>query len=151
MSKLLQYIVFFICVHTLTGCFIIRKHNEDYLKELGPNRVHFDKLIENIHNETDCFVYITSGYRTTSQQKILYERDNKNAKPGTSPHEFKIAIDLNLICSGDWIVKKDSKETWEETGVPQLAKKLDFRWGGDFKTYHDPVHFEIQKKYKIKQ
>jgi peptidoglycan LD-endopeptidase CwlK len=151
MSHLYKNILFFCIAHILTGCFVIRKHNEEHLEELAENRVHFDNFIQRVHEETDCFVYITSGFRTLEKQKILYKQNNKNAKPGTSPHEHSIAIDINLICNGDWIVKKDSKETWEETNVPQIAKELGFRWGGNFKYYHDPVHFEIEKKYKIKQ
>ena len=142
--------IFFFCIaHILTGCFVIRKHNEDYLQELGSNRSHFDTFIQKVHDETDCFVYITSGFRSNEEQQILYLRNRKNAKPGTSPHEHSIAIDINLICDGDWIVKKDSKKTWESTQVPQIAKEMGFRWGGDFKYYHDPVHFEISKKYKL--
>ena len=145
MSRFIKMLVVFYILQLSTGCVLVRQHNEKYLQEMGVHREKFETLFTTIHENTDCFVYVTSGYRSTEKQQKLYDQNNKNAKPGTSPHEFQIAMDLNLICNGDWIVKADSKETWEQTKVPQLAKDLGFRWGGDFKNYHDPVHFEISK------
>jgi len=40
-------------------------------------------------------------------------------------------------------MKGHSKSSWESTGAPDVARGMGFRWGGDFKSYHDPVHFEL--------
>lgn len=124
----------------------IEQKNAAKLAQMGKNQADFEALIEEIHNTTPYVVYITSGYRSTKKQKVLYEQNPKNAKPGTSPHEFKRAMDINLIGPTGWIRKIDSKETWLKTGVPNIAKKMGFRWGGNFKTYHDPVHFDLPNK-----
>jgi hypothetical protein len=43
-----------------------------------------------------------------------------------------------------WIVKSTSKEEWENTNILKIAKKYNLKWGGNFKGYYDPVHFEIE-------
>ena len=122
----------------------LHKHNQSKLDALGKNQLQFEKLVHRIHKDTPYLVYITSGYRSTEHQKSLHKQNSKNARPGSSPHEFKRAIDINLIGIKGFIRKSDSKRTWIKTGVPKIADELGFRWGGNFKTYHDPVHFDVQ-------
>lgn len=126
--------------------FAINKHNSEKLSEMGRNQTTFETFIKRVHQETTYTVYITSGYRSTEHQRRLYEEDDRNAKPGTSPHEFKRALDINLLSITGRIRKADSKETWMKTGIPQIAKEMGLRWGGNFKYYHDPVHFEVRKR-----
>ncbi len=121
----------------------IEAQNLRYLSKLGSNQVQFQQLIDTIQQQTPYVVYITSGHRSTVHQKKLYAQNSKNAKPGSSPHEFKRALDINLIGPFGWIRKSDSIDTWKRTTVPSIAKTLGFRWGGDFKSYHDPVHFDL--------
>lgn len=120
------------------------RHNTEELQKLGQNQQAFTELIQTIHRETPYLVYVTSGYRSTEHQKRLYKANPKNARPGTSPHEHKRAIDINLIGLRGYVRKADSKDTWKKTGVPQIAERLGFRWGGNFKYYHDPVHFDVR-------
>lgn len=122
------------------------QHNLNKLQQMGKNQAKFTQLIERIHKETPYFVFITSGYRSTAKQTVLYQQNSKNAKPGTSPHEFKRALDFNLIGIEGWIRKRDAVETWRATGVPDIAQEMGFRWGGNFKNYHDPVHFDVKEK-----
>lgn len=124
----------------------VHRHNQEKLKQLGPNQSTFETFIKRVHKETPYTVYITSGHRNTEHQKRLYKENTKNAKPGTSPHEFKRAIDINLLSYKGHIRKRDSKDTWMKTGVPQIAAEMGLRWGGNFKYYHDPVHFEVRKQ-----
>lgn len=123
----------------------VKRHNQPYLDELGGNQAAFEELVRAIHAETPYLVLITSGYRTGEQQARLHAKNGKNAKPGRSLHEHQRAIDINLISWRGLIRKGDSKETWRATKVPEVAKKLGFRWGGDFKNYHDPVHFDLKR------
>ena len=126
--------------------FAIYKHNREKLNDMGTNQATFETFIKRVHKETPYTVYITSGYRSTEHQKRLYKQNKKNAKPGSSPHEYKRAIDINLLSMKGHIRKIDSKETWMKTGVPQIASDMGLRWGGNFKYYHDPVHFEVRKR-----
>jgi len=91
-------------------------------------------------------VILTSGYRTFAEQADLKAENASNASPGSSFHNFGLAIDLNIQKGLTMIRKADSKELWLKTGVPQLGKSMGLVWGGDFTSYHDPVHFE----YRIK-
>ena len=124
----------------------VRRHNQEKLTQLGKNQATFETFIKRVHKETPYTVYITSGHRNTEHQRRLYKQNKKNAKPGTSPHEFKRAIDINLLSYKGHVRKRDSKEAWMKTGVPQIAADMGLRWGGDFKYYHDPVHFEVRKR-----
>lgn len=119
--------------------------NADYLKQFPEKqRNKLISLINAIESRTPYKVIITDGVRTFTEQKKLYAQNPKNAKPGTSKHEKKNAIDLNLTLNGLVVFRKSTpKSEWEKTGVPGIARSMGFRWGGDFKTYHDPVHFEI--------
>ena len=121
------------------------KNNNDRLSEMGENQAAFRALFEEIEAQTPYRVLVTSGYRSSEQQARLHKRNPKNAKPGRSKHNHRLAMDINLVKWGKIVRKADSKETWLATGVPQLAKKLGFRWGGDFRSYHDPVHFELRR------
>lgn len=101
-------------------------------------------------NKLGYWVNITSSLRTYDEQKKLYNKNKLNAKPGTSPHEFYNAIDINLIDkkSGFVFLKKTNKSIWINSKVPYLANSLGLKWGGDFKNYSDNVHFEISNNEK---
>lgn len=109
----------------------------------------FANLIFEIQNKTGYAVKITSGYRTFGQQQAQYEADNRNAEPGLSHHNYGLAIDINLIKGSKVITKSSTKDEWIKTGAVDIAKKLGFTWGGDFSTYYDPVHFDLQSVYPI--
>ena len=121
------------------------QHNQQRLRQIRQNQDIFEEFIYRIHSETPYYVYITSSYRSTEKQRELYKQNSKNAKPGTSPHEFRRAIDINLIGINGRIRKWHSKEIWKKTGIPTIAEEMGFRWGGNFKNYHDPVHFEVRQ------
>ena len=85
---------------------------------------------------------VTSGVRSRSQQARLYrELRGKGAvaPPGRSKHQYGRAVDLKLTPSriGTWPFKYDSYELagewWEQLGGI---------WGGRFRPFADPVHFE---------
>ncbi|MCH2044822.1 MAG: M15 family metallopeptidase [Saprospiraceae bacterium] len=87
----------------------------------------------------------TSSYRTFAHQARLYAENNKNARPGRSRHNYGFALDINLRKNGVQIRKASPIAEWEATGIPQIARQLGFTWGGDFASYHDPVHFAINE------
>ena len=84
----------------------------------------------------------TSGLRTSTQQAGLDAGNSQNADAGLSDHEYGFAIDINVSKDGKIILKKaNSDADWINSGVVAIAKKHGFKWGGDFKTYQDPIHF----------
>jgi hypothetical protein len=133
----------------LTRRAINQQQNEDEIKTVSSEvNKTFDHFIKAIETETDWNVHITSGKRSRAEQEKLYHQNKKNAKPGTSKHELGLALDINLYSTFtlQHIRKADSKSAWEATGVPAIAKRFGLKWGGEFRTYHYPVHFEITKK-----
>jgi hypothetical protein len=107
----------------------------------------FKAFINHVEDHTDWRVQIVSGYRDKAHQAQLKKKNPKNAKPGKSKHNMGKAIDINVFqANGIFckrLVKGSSKEDWQESEITQIAKQYNLRWGGDFKNYHDPVHFEI--------
>jgi hypothetical protein len=116
--------------------------NQEYATE-------FEQFVEDIERETDWKVSIISGLRTKKEQ-VQLKRDNpRNAPVNKSRHVLGRAIDLNLYKrSGLRLVqikKGSSKALWLKTGVPEIAKRYGLLWGGTYRNYHDPVHFEINQ------
>lgn len=63
-------------------------------------------------------------------------------KPQPSMHAFGLAVDLNI------------RDARVKTGVqdPILVeefKKIGWVWGGDWRTYYDPMHFEAPLKMRV--
>ena len=114
--------------------------NEDYAARFG-------RFVEDIEKETEWKVSIISGLRTKEEQ-IQLKRDNpQNAAVNKSRHVLGRAVDLNLYKrNGLFTVrlkKSSSKSSWLATKVPEIAKRYGLLWGGTYRNYHDPVHFEI--------
>jgi peptidoglycan L-alanyl-D-glutamate endopeptidase CwlK len=63
-----------------------------------------------------------------------------NAKPGTSMHQYRLALDYCLLNDKGkdvWTVNAD----WKRAAA--IAKKLSFFWGADFQSIYDPPHLEM--------
>jgi hypothetical protein len=105
----------------------------------------FDEFLLKIQTELFCEIRVNCVYDSYEDSLRLHELNPLN--PVFNFHEFGIALDMNIIKDDRMFYKYDSKEDWESTGVPQLAKQLGIRWGGDFSNYHDPVHFDIANKF----
>lgn len=101
------------------------------------------------------FAYV---YRTPQEQDALFNKRPKvtNAKAWQSIHNYGLAFDIVLIYDNDgngtfeeasWSqirdFDKDSKADWME--VTNLFKSRGWFWGGDFKSFKDPPHFELKK------
>jgi hypothetical protein len=107
----------------------------------------FKKFVSDIEDETDWQVAIISGYRSKEKQMELKRENPKNAAIGKSRHVLGRAIDINLykrrnLCRV-WLKKFSSKTDWRNTGVVKIASRYKLLWGGTYRNYHDPVHFEI--------
>lgn len=137
--------------------------NTHLLESYSPEvKSRFIQLINAI-NARGYKVIVNSTKRSFQQQLALYNSQKNNstlraAAPGHSTHEKGLSMDLNLINeSGQVITGKFNQVAWLSTGIPQLAKILGFKWGGDaFTNNYDPVHFQLitiktQSEEKIAQ
>lgn len=105
-------------------------------------------------NKKGYSVILTSAYRSIAKQKSV--SSSVKAKAGYSPHNFGLAIDLNLKWKNkdgtEQILKmKDSKQEWEKVIGPNGVvpyKNFNLRWGGTFKRY-DPVHFDVYPQLSV--
>ena len=106
-------------------------------------RPTFINFIKEVEKTTGLEVYITSSYRTWKKQAILKKQNSSNASPGKSRHNYGIALDFNLRNRKTKKIilrKSTSISTWKKYKVHTIAKKHKLIWGGNFKTYHDPIH-----------
>jgi peptidoglycan LD-endopeptidase CwlK len=109
-------------------------------------------------------IQITQGLRTMAEQARLYAQGRTapgpkvtNAPPGSSWHNFGLAIDFALYKKGStallWDTRidqdRDGAADWME--VAQEAKKLGFAWGGDWTSFKDYPHFEMTRGYSLAQ
>ena len=124
--------------------YVFTTEQESYLEELHQDGERdFRLLIKEIEEETGYKVIITSGYRSFAKQAELDRQNGKNANPGYSYHNYGLAIDINAVKPGTWLRKSTSIELWEASGIPEIIRNNGFRWGGDFKSYYDPVHIDL--------
>jgi len=107
----------------------------------------FRNFINEIEDKTDWKVSIISGYRSKQEQIQLKRNDPRNASSRKSRHVMGRAIDINLYKRVGfrrvWLKKVNSKREWRLSGVTIIAAKYNILWGGSYRNYHDPVHFEI--------
>lgn len=107
-------------------------------------------------------VQITSGLRTYAEQTKLYNQGRTtpgnivtNAKAGQSIHNFGLALDYVLISEdGDkafWDINRNMNgnqvRDWFE--VAAIGKQLGFAWGGDWRSFKDYPHLDMQKGYSL--
>jgi hypothetical protein len=129
----------------------IRRENRSELAEIAKvepqSAIIFQNFIAEIESKTPWKVSINSGLRSEEEQAELKKKNPKNASSERSKHVKGKAMDINLYqkqwLGREWLRKSDTKSRWQKTGIVQLAKQYGLKWGGDFKTYHDPVHFEV--------
>lgn len=100
-------------------------------------------------------VVITADFRSAEEQDELYAQGRTadgdivtNAKGGESYHNYGLAIDFALMnINGEviWDMEYDgngnSKDDWSE--VVEIAKSLGFEWGGDWISFKDYPHFQM--------
>ncbi|MGX9133950.1 M15 family metallopeptidase [Rummeliibacillus sp. JY-2-4R] len=132
---------------------------------INPNvQSRMELIIERCHKR-GVYVIFTQGMRTLTEQAILYGQGRSsyiyngvnfsqmgnpivtNAIPGTSIHNYGLAIDFAIIKGGEEIVwdekadfDRDGKADWMD--VVEEAKKLGFEWGGDWTTFKVYSHLE---------
>lgn len=111
-------------------------------------------------------VQISSGFRSNEDQAYIYGQGRpnyiwngkvygskgsivSNAPPGTSIHNYGLAIDYFLVSDDGnkslWTVN----DKWKR--VAAIAKSMGFEWGGDWKSFKDYPHLQYNKGLTIAQ
>lgn len=111
-------------------------------------------------------VQISSGFRSNEDQAYIYGQGRtgyiwngkvygskgsivSNAPPGTSIHNYGLAIDYFLVSDDGnkslWTVNDDWKR------VAEIAKSMGFVWGGDWKSIKDYSHLQYNQDLTISQ
>ena len=112
--------------------------NGAYISKLSPAMQEKVMKLLDYAQSQGIKVKITSGYRTYQKQcelaKQYANQPGRAAKPGTSPHEFGRAIDIEYKSLSDSAIQKLAKYAKEVLGM---------RWGGDFSKCCEVWHFEI--------
>lgn len=111
-------------------------------------------------------VQISSGFRANTEQAHIYGQGRpsyvwngkkygragnvvSNARPGSSVHNYGLAIDYFLVSedgnSSIWVVNNQ----WRR--VAAIAKSMGFEWGGDWKSFRDYPHLQITRGLSIAQ
>jgi|LakMenEpi03Aug12_release.lakeMendotaPanAssembly.Ray.scaffolds.fasta_scaffold223644_2 hypothetical protein len=105
------------------------------------------EFINKVEKELGIKLRATSTLRTYAEQDELYAQGRTkkggivtNAKGGQSNHNFGTALDVVPIVDGkaDW---KTSADTWSK--IAKIGKAVGFDWGGDWKSFTDKPHFEM--------
>lgn len=121
-----------------------------------------EKLIE-LSKEIGISILITSDFRSLQEQDALYQqgRDEDgaivtNSKGGQSYHNYGLAIDFALrapkgkvIWDMEYDGNRNGKSDWME--VVALAKRLGFTWGGDWESFPDYPHLQMDFGYSIQE
>ncbi len=118
--------------------------SENRIQSLHPDvRAKVTEFINTAENR-GIKLRVTSGFRTYDEQNKLYAQGRTapgaivtNAKGGESSHNFGTAIDVVPIVNGN----ADWNTDWNI--IAKIGKELDFSWGGDWKSFKDKPHFEM--------
>lgn len=88
-------------------------------------------------------VKLNSGYRSPEYQQQLINQGENAAQPFYSYHNYGLAVDMNV----NNLKESTNKQQWQP--IASLAKSLGFRWGGDFSSNYDPIHFDLGSEHEI--
>ncbi|WP_081672929.1 M15 family metallopeptidase [Pontibacillus marinus] len=121
-----------------------------------------ERLID-LTKEKGINIVITDGHRSKEEQNALYEKGRSKSgdivthvKGGGSYHNYGLAIDFALkLDNGNviWDMKHDGngngESDWME--VVAIAKDLGFEWGGDWSSFKDYPHLQMDFGFSIRE
>ncbi len=103
-----------------------------------------------ICDRTGITIEVISGLRSWQQQAALYAQGRTKpgaivtkARPGSSWHNYGLAIDLGLFANGKYLDSADPKRAdriYKELGT--LAATMGIEWVGTWKTFTESPHFQ---------
>jgi len=104
-------------------------------------------------------IEVISGLRSWQQQAALFAQGRTKpgnivtkARPGSSWHNYGLAIDLGLFAGGKYLDSADSRRAdriYAELG--KLAVSMGMEWAGTWKTFTETPHFQNRYGMSIAQ
>jgi peptidoglycan L-alanyl-D-glutamate endopeptidase CwlK len=95
-------------------------------------------------------VRVVRGLRTHEEQEAFYARGRTEpgeivtmVRGGYSFHNYGVAFDIRPIAKD----AEDKKRLYEKAGP--LGVRLGLEWGGAWKDFIDPPHFQLTEGYSI--
>lgn len=92
----------------------------------------------------------SGGYRSFDKQNELYAKGRTtsggkvtNAKAGQSYHNYGLAIDVVEVSPMYGYKKGYPSSRWDK--IARIGKSLGLEWGGDWKSFVDKPHFQLNK------
>ena len=102
-------------------------------------------------------IEVISGLRSYAVQQRLYDQGRKtpgrivtNAKPGSSWHNYGLAMDLGLFRGGVYLDEKrpaEADKIYAKLGA--LAKEHGIEWAGEWISFQETPHFQYPMGYTL--
>lgn len=88
-------------------------------------------------------LYVSETYRTYARQDYLfYVKKVTKARAGHSFHQRGLGIDVVPVVKKKF--RWNDKKLWKRIGL--IGESFGLRWGGRWKKFHDPGHFELDQE-----
>jgi hypothetical protein len=114
------------------------------VKHLHPKVIEdFKNFITDAEQALGITIRVSQGLRTFQEQQDLYDMGRTKAgkvvtkaKPGSSYHQYGLAVDLVEMVNGglDW--------NFDMGKLVPYADKYGISWGGNWQSFKDYPHFE---------
>ena len=121
--------------------------NKKALAKLEP----FVTAVEQAMEKHGVKVEVISGLRSWAAQAALFAQGRTKpgrivtkARPGSSWHNYGLAIDLGLFSNGAYLDEVDPKRAdrlYQEIG--SIAAKHGVEWAGNWKSFTETPHFQV--------
>lgn len=134
--------------------------NSKLINEAHPEMIPYIKaFIYKSWKDLGASIKVNSTYRSPTEQQELYDEwvaggkiGVKPAQPGSSWHNVGAALDFNpTLSNGVTMLKKNSKQEWINSKIPELGESLGLRWGGHWTSNYDPIHFDLGSVFSSQQ
>lgn len=128
---------------------IFNQASENKLKKLHPDLLKVVRRAQELVKDPDFGAVITCTVRTLEEQKILVKnRASRTLKSRHIPGKdgYAKAVDFAVTLNGkirwDWPLYARLAEFMKEAAK---IENIPITWGGDWKTFKDGPHFELNK------
>lgn len=113
------------------------------LEKIHPDLRRFYLRFQSELQKRGIPLYVHSAYRSDAEQAALFKRGVTKARAGQSGHNHGMAFDF-VHWSRHWDL---TRLEWAVIGAigKESARKMNLKvtWGGDWKRFYDPAHWEL--------
>lgn len=126
----------------------IRPELELFIKQMNPAVQNRFRCFLAAVEQAGWTVRVWSSWRGWQKSVAIWQTNPKVqacCRPGYDYHYFGLAIDITISKGTTNLTMASPREAWMASGIGEIAKRFDLRWGIDFRGYYDPVHFDYPK------